>query len=211
MVSTESLLINPAASSAVMPGGGRMHASAVAHGAADSFADMMTKALAARQDHAAAASRPSHPQDAPMQGSANRAPAPTVSALDTGRATLSGTGAAAGSGGLVYRGLSGTHTAEQMLRRSAEELVSTAFLKPMFAMLRNEPLKSGLFGQSQAEKSFGPLLDGEFARNIVSSAQWPIVDAVVRRLQGVSSGVAASSMDAARDPEPTLTKANHAV
>jgi len=102
--------------------------------------------------------------------------------------TLDGAGAATGSGSMIFRDLAGRRSPEELLRRSAEELVSMAFLKPMFSMLRSDPLKSDLFGQSKAEKTFAPMLDDEFARRIVSSAQWPIVDAVVRRLQVTDGG-----------------------
>ncbi|MFW5653416.1 MAG: rod-binding protein [Planctomycetota bacterium] len=120
-------------------------------------------------------------------------------------------GAAAGSGSMIYRDMRGEDASEQLLRRSAEELVSTAFLKPMFKLMRDDPLKSDLFGNSKGEETFGPMLDDEFARAIVSSEQWPIVDAVVRGLQ--VRGTGPSDHDAPRNPDrlPATTEVKHAV
>jgi len=69
------------------------------------------------------------------------------------------------------------------LKAGATELVATTFIQPMFAMLRSDPLRSDLFPESSGEKMFGPMLDAELAKKIVSSGNLPLTDAVVRQLQ----------------------------
>ncbi len=69
------------------------------------------------------------------------------------------------------------------LKAGATELVATTFIQPMFAMLRNDPLRSELFPESSGEKMFGPMLDAELAKRIVSSGNLPLTNAVVRQLQ----------------------------
>lgn len=70
----------------------------------------------------------------------------------------------------------------EVAKRAAEEMVSNIFIKPIFSMMRNDPLKSDLVAVSSGEKTFGPMLDGEFAKNIVNKAHFPLIDAVASSL-----------------------------
>lgn len=76
----------------------------------------------------------------------------------------------------------GLESAEDLVREGARELVSKAFFEPIFAMMREDPLRSDLVPLSAGEKMFGPLLHSEFAKRIVASGNFPLVDAVVRSL-----------------------------
>jgi len=76
----------------------------------------------------------------------------------------------------------GLESAEDVVREGARELVSKAFFEPIFAMMREDPLRSDVVPLSAGEKMFGPLLHSEFAKRIVASGNFPLVDAVVRSL-----------------------------
>jgi len=71
---------------------------------------------------------------------------------------------------------------EDVIREGAKELVATAFLKPIFKMMREDPLRSDVLPISKGEKLFGPLLDAKMAEQITDRSHYSLVDAVVRSL-----------------------------
>jgi Rod binding domain-containing protein len=66
-------------------------------------------------------------------------------------------------------------------REAAEALVSTSFIKPILAQLRESNNAPAPFGPTQAEKQFGALLDTQLADEISRAAQFPIVDRLVEQ------------------------------
>ncbi|MFG0328742.1 MAG: hypothetical protein ACF8PN_02480 [Phycisphaerales bacterium] len=90
----------------------------------------------------------------------------------------------------------------ETVRRAAEELVATAFVQPMFKMMREDPLRSDLLPVSAGEKSFGPLLDAELAKRITRSARFDLVDSVARDLLGHPQALTRGAIPA---PPPATT------
>lgn len=70
----------------------------------------------------------------------------------------------------------------EVAKAGAQELVATALVLPILQMMRNDPLKSDLFGDSVGERTFGPLLDAEIANSVTRGAHIPLVDALARGL-----------------------------
>lgn len=139
---------------------------------------MMTTSLAAR-----ATTTPTH-RDIAAQ--IMREPASRSAASGAGALTESGFAIQAGR---LFGRDADTDTRIDIVRRGAEELVSTAFIQPVFEMMRQDPLRAELTPLSKGEKTFGPMLDAELSKRIVRSARFPLVDAVARQLLQ-KSGVA---------------------
>ncbi len=68
-------------------------------------------------------------------------------------------------------------------RRAAEEFISATLIEPILKMSREHNHAAPPFGPTPAEKSFGPMLDAEIARNIVARERYGLVDAVARQLR----------------------------
>ncbi len=76
-------------------------------------------------------------------------------------------------------------------RKAAEEFVSIAFVEPILRSLRESNQAAEPFAPTAAEKSFGPLLDAEISKKIVSHERYGLVDAVARQLRSAGmTGVA---------------------
>lgn len=76
--------------------------------------------------------------------------------------------------------------AKEHARDAAEEFVAIAFVEPVLSQIRESNHAAEPFGPTDAEKSFGPLLDAEIARRIVAKERYGLVDAVARQLQAAS-------------------------
>lgn len=77
-------------------------------------------------------------------------------------------------------------------RAAAEEFISATLIEPILKLSRENNHAAPPFGPTPAEKSFGPMLDAEIARNIVARERYGLVDAVARQLQhdtGAAIGV----------------------
>lgn len=70
------------------------------------------------------------------------------------------------------------------VREAAQQFVASAFLKPMFAQVRNSPFKSDLMHGGQGEQMFGEQLDTHLADRMVQRMNFPLVDAVERYMLG---------------------------
>lgn len=68
-------------------------------------------------------------------------------------------------------------------RRAAEEFISATLIEPILKLSRENNHAAPPFGPTPAEKSFGPMLDAEIARNIVARERYGLVDAVARQLR----------------------------
>jgi len=73
-------------------------------------------------------------------------------------------------------------------RQAAEQLVSTAFIKPALEMLREGNQAPPPWGPGPGEKQFGPLLDQRIADEVVSAAGYPLVDRVAASLDRTRAG-----------------------
>lgn len=71
-------------------------------------------------------------------------------------------------------------------RKAAEEFVAVAFVEPILKSLRESNQAAPPFAPTEAEKSFGPLLDAELSRRIVAKERYGLVDTVARRLLNAS-------------------------
>lgn len=82
-------------------------------------------------------------------------------------------------------------------RKAAEEFVSIAFVEPILRSMRESNHAEGPFAPTAAEKSFGPLLDAEIAKQIVAHERYGLVDAVARQLlsDGNGSGAVSKEID----------------
>lgn len=82
-------------------------------------------------------------------------------------------------------------------RKAAEEFVSIAFVEPVLRSLRESNHAPEPFAPTEAEKTFGPLLDAEISKQIVAHERYGLVDAVARQLlnAGVESAGAFREID----------------
>lgn len=82
-------------------------------------------------------------------------------------------------------------------RKAAEEFVSIAFIEPVLRSLRESNNAAPPFAPTEAEKSFGPLLDAEIAQRIVAHEHYGLVESVARQLLKASGGArdAATEID----------------
>lgn len=71
-------------------------------------------------------------------------------------------------------------------RKAAEEFVAIAFVEPILKSLRESNQAAPPFAPTEAEKSFGPLLDAELSRRIVAKERYGLVESVARRLLNAS-------------------------
>lgn len=69
-------------------------------------------------------------------------------------------------------------------REAASQLVSSAFILPVLAALRESQFLEPPFAPTFAERRFQPLLDQQIADRITSAANFPLVDAIVDRYLG---------------------------
>ena len=67
-------------------------------------------------------------------------------------------------------------------REAAERLVSTAFIQPVLASLREMNNAAPPFAPSQGEKQFAPLLDAQLADRFVAAQNFPLVDRIAQQL-----------------------------
>ncbi|MFP4143726.1 MAG: hypothetical protein ACOCTI_03245 [Phycisphaeraceae bacterium] len=65
-------------------------------------------------------------------------------------------------------------------REAAEQLVATAFIKPLLQQVRNDPFKSDLFHGGQGEEAFGQRLDTILADRMVQRMNFPLVDTIAK-------------------------------
>ncbi|MAX26904.1 MAG: hypothetical protein CMJ19_20615 [Phycisphaeraceae bacterium] len=70
------------------------------------------------------------------------------------------------------------------IREAAQQLVSSALILPMLAQIRESSLKSELFHGGFTEDAFGSQLDTELADRMVAKSNFPIVDAIYRKMTG---------------------------
>ena len=77
-----------------------------------------------------------------------------------------------------------TDDRQHKAREAAHDLVSTTFIMPMLAAMREDPFRSDLFHGGAAEDMFGARLDQIIADRVTRSARFPLVDAVYRQLSG---------------------------
>ncbi|MDZ4755304.1 MAG: hypothetical protein SGJ11_12530 [Phycisphaerae bacterium] len=67
-------------------------------------------------------------------------------------------------------------------RRSAEDLVATAFVMPVLAELRETNHAAAPFGPTDAEKRLGPVIDAHVAHSIVKRSRLDMVDRIESRI-----------------------------
>lgn len=73
-------------------------------------------------------------------------------------------------------------TPEDRAREAARQLVSTTLVEPILKQARENNRAAAPFAPTQAEKQFGSLLDHRLANDIVSAANFPIVDRLAQDL-----------------------------
>lgn len=74
----------------------------------------------------------------------------------------------------------GADSAQQPLRRAAQQFVASALILPLLAQVRNDPFRSDLLHGGRAEEAFGQLLDTHLADGIAQRVHLPLVDAIER-------------------------------
>lgn len=94
-------------------------------------------------------------------------------------------------------------TPEAKAREAAEQLVAITFVQPVLSQARAARSSDGPFGQTQAERQFGGMIDGMTAERMVHAARWPLVDRLARdMLKHVNTK--AQDKPAATDPQTAL-------
>lgn len=109
-------------------------------------------------------------------------------ALKAAEARSSGMGST-GGGGEAVAGMSGGDAGgDDPVRELAAQFVAAALVKPVFDMMRNDPMKSELFHGGFAEDVFAQQLHGIYRERLVASERLDVVDAIVAKIrQGASS------------------------
>ncbi|MEM8834736.1 MAG: hypothetical protein AAGD00_02840 [Planctomycetota bacterium] len=81
-------------------------------------------------------------------------------------------------------------SSEDALRADAERFIAGALVYPVLKQLRETNNAAAPFAPGEAEKSFGWMFDQYIADEIVSSQNFPLVDAVMRTIRpaGEQSG-----------------------
>lgn len=73
---------------------------------------------------------------------------------------------------------------DETAREAATAFVSSAFIMPVLAALREGSAAEGPFAPGTAERRFGPMLDQQLADRITGAARFPLVEALMQQLQG---------------------------
>jgi hypothetical protein len=71
----------------------------------------------------------------------------------------------------------------ELAREAAKTLFAEAFVKPIFATMREGSLAGDMFAPGAAERRFQPLLDSALADRVVDSGRFDIVDEVAGRFE----------------------------
>ncbi len=101
-------------------------------------------------------------------------------------------GGAAGAGDDFAGLLRGQRAADrEAARAAAAQLVSSTFIVPMLAEMREGSFLAGPFARGFAERQFQPLLDQQIADRVTSGANFALVEAIVDRLMGAEPKTAA--------------------
>ncbi len=100
-------------------------------------------------------------------------------------------------------------SAAQRAREGAEQLVAAAFLTPLLKDFRESTWAEGPFKATRGERMFRSIGDAEVARKMVQRGDWPLVDAVARRLLANTPGVETPGGPTG-DTKPASTKDSRA-
>ncbi|MGE3109424.1 MAG: hypothetical protein AB7G11_14145 [Phycisphaerales bacterium] len=84
-------------------------------------------------------------------------------------------------------------------RQAAEEFVSMSLVQPLLAQLRSTNHAAAPFAPSTGETQFRQMLDAQIAHDIVRAKQFPLVDAVARKLLSRSQGHETPERDPGRE------------
>jgi len=68
----------------------------------------------------------------------------------------------------------------KQVRESAEQLVSSTFIMPLFKQLRSDPMASEMFHGGQGEEIFQQQMDQILSDRIAGSANFDLIDSVER-------------------------------
>lgn len=103
-----------------------------------------------------------------------------------------------------------THTAEQRANAldTAQKLVSTTLIKPILSQARAARDAPAPWGQTQAEKQFGALLDNRIADDISKAAGFPIAQRIADQIIQ-NSPVDLDQLDALDQPITPLSPENY--
>jgi Rod binding domain-containing protein len=80
---------------------------------------------------------------------------------------------------------------EDSATEAARDLVAMTLVQPVLASLRDSSMAAEPFKPGIAERRFGPLLDAEIARQLVTARGFGLVEAVARNLRGSTMEVRA--------------------
>ena len=75
---------------------------------------------------------------------------------------------------------------EDRVRTAAEQFVSSAFLAPLLALVRDASISEGPFSPGAAERRFGPMLDQHLADRVVQSGNFPLVTKLEEHMRGLA-------------------------
>lgn len=70
-----------------------------------------------------------------------------------------------------------------LAREAAKTLFTEAFVKPVFASMREGSLASDMFAPGAAERRFQPILDTALAERVTDGGKFAIVDEVAQRFE----------------------------
>ena len=71
---------------------------------------------------------------------------------------------------------------EAEAREAATQFVASAFIMPVLAMRHENTFAAEPFAPNSAQQRFAPMLDWQLADRIASASEFPLVDAIVKRI-----------------------------
>lgn len=89
---------------------------------------------------------------------------------------------------------------------AAQKLVASTLVEPILKQVRETNNAAPPFGPTEAEKQFGPILDGQIAEKIVTAADFPLVERIKQDLLKSSAYVTQAEQASAPRHELTGTK-----
>lgn len=89
---------------------------------------------------------------------------------------------------------------------AAQKLVASTLVEPILKQLRETNNAAAPFGPTEAEKQFGPILDGQIADRIVGAADFPLVERIKQDLMKNSAYSAQATQASAISHDSVTTK-----
>lgn len=151
---------------------------------------------------------PTNPKANPIQPATNTSRTGSGDATNTGKVSTAGQSPirAADTGTESNAAIANpVSPAEAKALDTAHKLVSTTLIKPILAQARATRDAPAPWGQTQAEKQFGSLLDNRIADDIAKSSSFPIAQRIAQNILKNSQAIDPAVLQAPQQPVQQYT------